>query len=94
MFSKLATTSGGDPLFISLTEVAMTGLVGPTGFGSPIEMTGEISIDDLVQALVELAGADEAGALETLAGILEFDAADPPATVPVEAEFSVRPVEG
>jgi hypothetical protein len=88
----VATTSGGDPVLVSLTNVTLSGSLGAPGFVSPIGLQGRISIGDLVDALVALAGADEEGALTTLAGILMFDPADPPETVPVRAEFGVEPI--
>ena len=44
---------------------------------------------DLVDALVALAGFEAGGAAETLAGILGFDPADPPESVPFEATLTL-----
>ncbi|GMV40280.1 MAG: hypothetical protein AMXMBFR64_19960 [Myxococcales bacterium] len=56
---------------------------------SPISVTGDLVVQDLVAALVVLAGYDDEGALETLGDVLGFDPADKPATVPFEASFAL-----
>ena len=54
-------TGGGEPVYIGLDGCVLTGHLDPTGISSPLGFEGNISIDDLVRALVELAGADEFG---------------------------------
>ena len=88
----VALSSGGSALSIGLSQTVISGAAGAEGLSDPVTMTGRISVDDLVLALRELAGFDEAGALQTLSGILGFDPTDPPATVPFTAEFSVAPM--
>ena len=55
-----------------------------------VKLTGKMALDDLVKALIGLAGFDEKGALKTLSGILGFDPAKPPATVPFEGSLAVK----
>lgn len=88
----LVTTSGGERVAVSLTNVALSGSVTTSGFVDPIGLEGRISISDLVDALVAVAGFDRQGALQTLSGVLMFDPADPPETLPVRAEFSIEPI--
>jgi hypothetical protein len=52
-------------------------------------LDGDLSLADLVAALIELAGFDEQGSYETLAPILGFDPNDPPDTVAVSAEVTL-----
>lgn len=54
-------------------------------------LEGELSVSDLVDALVALAGFEPSGAAETLAGVLGFDPADPPETVPFSAALPLTP---
>src|SRR5690606_35848116 len=86
----VATTSGGQPLKVGLSDTVITATVTPEGLADPVLMEGRISVADLVLALQELAGFDEKGALQTLSGILGFDPDDPPSTVPFAAEIVVE----
>lgn len=85
----VALGSGGLPVAVTLRAAVFSGASNSDGFGDAIDAEGEIEIDDLVRALVELAGFDEQGALDTLASLLGFDAASPPATVPFAARFAL-----
>jgi len=67
-------------------------LTVPTAdLAGPLLLAGDLSIADLVAALVALAGFEANGATTTLAGILGFDPAAPPETVPFSAELTLTP---
>lgn len=85
----IAMGSGGVPIHVALTDVVMSGTITDGALQSPVRLDGAISVGDLVVALQELAGFDEAGALMTLSGILGFDPANPPETVPVLADVEI-----
>jgi hypothetical protein len=87
----VALASGGAEIAVTLREAVFTGVLDGGAFTTAVDATGAIEVDDLVAALVELAGFDEAGALETLATLLGFDAAAPPEAVPFAATFSLEP---
>ncbi|HEY8377832.1 MAG TPA: hypothetical protein VIK91_15155, partial [Nannocystis sp.] len=87
----IATTAGGLPLVVHMTDVVLSGGFDDAGFTTPIALSGDLSIPDFVLALKELGGFDDAGALEFLATFLGFDPADPPATIPVIAEVTLDP---
>ncbi len=55
----------------------------------PLLLGGDLSVADLVDALVALAGFEASGATTTLAGVLGFDPASPPETVPFSAEIAL-----
>lgn len=76
---------------MSQVHVVHAVIEAPLDLSAPITMRGELSVDDLVDALVQLAGFDPAGSLSTLAGIFGFDADQPPATVPFVAELDAMP---
>ncbi len=92
-FTIPVSTSGGDEVEVQLSQVVLSGELAGGVIGDPIHLLGQISVDDLVAALVILAGFDEAGSLLLLAGLLDFDADNPPDTVPVEALLDVQPRE-
>lgn len=89
-FSIPVSTSGGGTVEVRLTEVVLSGEQVDGVLDNPVGLAGQISVPDLVAALVDLAGFDEQGSLELLAGLLSFDAADPPETVAVEAELAIE----
>lgn len=89
-FSIPVSTSGGGIVEVELTEVVLSGEQVDGVLVDPVNLAGRISVRDLVAALVELAGFDEVGSLELLAGLLSFDPADPPETVPVEALLTIE----
>ena len=67
-------------------------VLGATFAGDALDevtLSGQLSVQDLVDALVALAGFEAGGAAETLAGILGFDPADPPESVPFEATLTL-----
>ena len=83
-------TSGGKPLTIEIAQAKLSGSVGATGIVSPVVLEGQLSVDDIVTAAIELAGFDEAGTLALLGGVWGFDPADPPEWVPIEAELTIE----
>ncbi|MEM6289941.1 MAG: hypothetical protein AAGA54_01710 [Myxococcota bacterium] len=83
--------SGGTSLQVRLVDATLEGSVVRGALADPVVISGQIRVDDLVVAMIEVGGFDEAGALSTLAGILGFDPADPPATVPFRGEFEIEP---
>ena len=87
----VATSAGGKPIVVHLTNTVLSGSVDAAGFTAPIGLAGDLSIPDFVVALQELGGFDEAGALSFLAMFLGFDASDPPATIPVVAAVTLDP---
>lgn len=64
---------------------------GSLALPSPLHVSGNLVVEDLVDSLVELAGFDRKGALETVGTVFEFDADAPPQTVPFVAEIELRP---
>jgi len=56
-----------------------------------LTLAGSLSVADLVDALVALAGFESGGATTTLASVLGFDPADPPETVPFTANLTLTP---
>jgi hypothetical protein len=85
----IALSSGGVALDIGISGMTLSGTVVGGVMQSPILLEGDLSLPDLVAALIELAGFDEQGSYATLAPILGFDADNPPATVPVAAQLTV-----
>ncbi|MCX4244148.1 hypothetical protein [Paraliomyxa miuraensis] len=90
----VALGSGGTRISITLTEVVLRGRLQGDRLVDPLAIEGRISIPDLVHAAIVLAGFDEPGTHRLLAGIWGFDANDPPATAPIEAELHVVPGAG
>ena len=83
------------PIALTLLNATLSGgFEGDNTLVGPIAFTGELVLKDIVDALISLAGYDEKGAYATLADILEFDPASPPATVPIHGAFSVAPPGG
>lgn len=66
------------------------GAIDAGAFSVVLALTGEIRVDDLVTGLIEIGRFDKAGALCTLSEILDFDAAEPPAAVPLHGPFDVQ----
>ncbi|MCB9638397.1 MAG: hypothetical protein H6727_05735 [Myxococcales bacterium] len=83
--------TGQRALSITLSEVTLRGDAQANTLQGKIEMQGQMSIDDLVNALIQLAGFDRKGALETLGSVLGFDPKAPPAGIPFKAEFPLEP---
>ncbi len=82
--------TGQRALSITLSEIVLRGDAQANALQGKITMQGKMSIDDLVNALIQLAGFDRKGALETLGGILGFDPKNPPAGIPFKAEFPLE----
>jgi hypothetical protein len=70
--------TGQNALVVRATDVVFSGEAKEGKLLTPIKMAGNLVIDDLVEALIKLAGFDRKGALQTLAGVLKFDVANPP----------------
>ncbi len=85
----VALGSGGSPVAVTLRDTVFSGVSSSGTFTDAIDASGELDLDDLVRALVELAGFDEQGALDTLGSLLGFDPASPPVTVPFAARFAL-----
>ena len=82
----------GDPAAqMTVKDAVLSGYADPGGLASPVKLTGGLVLADVVDALIALAGYDEKGAYQTLAGVLDFDPNDPPETVPLVATFDVVP---
>lgn len=86
----VAVGADGMPLSITVAEAVLSGRVEAGAIVSPITLDGQLSVDDIVKAAVELAGFDEEGTLVLLAGVWGFDPADPPQWVPIVAELTVE----
>ncbi|MBV1861486.1 MAG: hypothetical protein KUG77_23910 [Nannocystaceae bacterium] len=82
--------SGGTVLYIRVQEAVIAGAIDADLFSEALALTGDIRVDDLVTVLVEIGGFDEAGALSTLSDILDFEATEPPVTVPLRGRFDVQ----
>lgn len=83
--------TGEVTLEVRVTGATLSGSVTPTAFGEKLTLKGEMLLEDIVAALIALAGFDQKGALETLSGILGFDPDAPPKSVPFEAHVTVEP---
>lgn len=77
---------------ISLLDVRLE-TEGSTGLGESIVLEAQLRLADIVSGMVQLAGFDEAGAWQTLATFLEFDAVDPPETMPVVLAITLEAPE-
>lgn len=76
---------------MQMEQVVFRGAVQRGVIQSPVHMTGELVLDDVVGALIELAGYEREGALKTLGGLLGFDPAAPPASVRFAADVALTP---
>lgn len=81
-------SSGATAAEIGLSGLALTITRDGDALG-PATLGGELSVDDLVTALVELAGFEATGARQTLAGVLGFDPEEPPETVTFSATLAL-----
>ncbi len=84
--------TGNTALLLHCTAVTLTGSLATPGGKGSLVMAGELSVGDLVQALIDLAGFDKPGAIQTLSGVLAFDPLNPPATVPFSGTLVLAPV--
>jgi hypothetical protein len=83
-------TAGGQALTITIEQAELSGSVDGTTLLHPVVLEGQLSVEDIVTAAIELGGFDEAGTLALLGGVWGFDPADPPEWVPIEAELTVE----
>jgi hypothetical protein len=88
--------AAGTTLPLHVEEAVFSGVADEGGFvaaapGEPavVRLAGGLVVQDVVDALIELAGFDEPGALQLLSGVLGFDPEDPPVTVPFVADFAL-----
>jgi hypothetical protein len=88
--------AAGTTLPLHIEDAVFSGAADAGGFtsrdGAPpaVLLEGGMVVQDVADALIELAGFDQAGAISLLAGVLGFDADDPPATVPFSASFTLE----
>lgn len=83
-------STGRVALSVGLIQTTLSGPIAAFESGGDLLLTGRLSVDDLVDALVTLAGFEPVGAIETLAGILGFDPQNPPSDVPFSATLTVE----
>ena len=83
-------STGATAATIRVTGATFAGGIDAAGLTSPIRFTGALRLDDLVDALVALAGFDTEGAWATLASVLEFDPADPPEVLDAVADLAIE----
>ena len=83
-------STGLKALTVRLTSTVVSGRFSSGLLTGPVTMKGQMSLQDLVTGLIQLAGFDEKGAYQTLAGILGFDPNKPPKTVEFEAELKIE----
>lgn len=88
--------AAGTTLPLHIQDAVFTGVADASGFvaadgeeGAAVVLSGGLVVQDVADALIELAGFDQAGAMSVLSGVLGFDADDPPATVPFSAAFTL-----
>ncbi len=89
--------STGDTLPLRVSGAVFEGMADAEGFvaapgadAAAVKITGGLVVQDVVDALIQLAGFDQQGAEQLLAGVLDFDPASPPTTVPFVADFQLE----
>lgn len=82
-----ATRTG---LFLRLTNTEWTGTLNGTSLGISIGLRGDISVDDIVDVAVALAGLDREAAIAFVAGLFGYEPTNPPETVPFRAELATE----
>lgn len=88
----ISPPGGGEvTLEVRINGAVATGTATASSVGPTVTLAGDMVLQDIVDALIALAGYDEKGAYQTLADVLGFDAANPPPTVPFEADFTLEP---
>jgi hypothetical protein len=86
----VAVGSGGTRLSITLSRVVLHGRLEAGRRVGALSIEGELSVEDLVTAAIELAGFDEAGTLKILGGVWGFDPDVPPKWLPIEAALKTE----
>lgn len=86
-FSGVGGTRTG--LLVGLRDTVWSGTLTATALTDPIHVAGNISVEDVVDVAVALAGLDPQAALEFMAGLFGFDPANPPETVPFAGDLAV-----
>ena len=76
--------TGSDELSIGLTNLVASG-----SLTTAVRLEGQLSVPDLVQILIDLAGFDAAGAHAILSTVLGYDPQSPPATAPFVGKLAV-----
>ncbi len=76
---------------VGLADAVFAGDISGDGL-STLSLTGGMSVSDLADALIALAGFDRVGALQTLGDIIGFDPTDPPEVVTVWANLATTPI--
>ncbi len=84
--------TGGIVASVGIAKAVWSGTVIGGALATPLELNGELVLEDVVNALIEMAGYDEKGAYQTLSGIFAFDPAAPPETIPIVAEMPAGPL--
>ena len=80
--------SGKRALSLYLKDMVFSGSLTDAKKG--MNIAGQMKVDDLVGALIDLAGFDKKGAHMTLSGIIKYDPKNPPEFVPFEGEIIVE----
>ena len=79
---------GGSGVTIKLTDAVLGGETADGDILSQaLSVDAQLPLQPVVDALIALAGFDEPGAYQLLAGFLGFDVTNPPDSVPVKAEL-------
>jgi hypothetical protein len=79
-------------VIVRLRAATWSGRFDGAAPASPIELAGDIVVEDIVDAAAVVANLDHEAALAFIAGLLNFDPADPPETVPFRGDMAVEPV--
>ncbi len=89
---QLVGLVGGDgtPRFIGLGDVTFTGNLADGKFGDALTVTGTISVQDVVDLLVELVGFDEEGSRAFLANVYETTLDELPVNAPFTASLRLE----
>lgn len=88
-FALPLVNRGGSKVLATL-KVEDAVFTGPSALGDSLNIEGRLVLRPIVEALIDLAGFDETGAVRMLAGILKFDPVDPPSSVPFSATLQLQ----
>lgn len=72
-------------LLVHVRDAIWSGILG----GNAFDLAGDLVLEDVVAAAVELAGLDHAAAVGFLSGLFGFDPSDPPETVAIEGTLPI-----